>query len=84
MKAKKKPRKQPEQPAVVASVAVAGAPLTSHDVAKALRVNPTSVNKWATEGHLKCYKTPGGHRRFNRSDVDDFAARFGMPVQHGA
>lgn len=63
------------------SVAINGAPLTSHDVAKLLQANPTSVNKWATEGHLKCYRTPGGHRRFNRGDVNDFAARFGMPVR---
>ena len=82
MKAKKQVRKQQsEAPAVVASVAIEGAPLTSHDVAKMLHANPTSINKWASEGHLKCYRTPGGHRRFNRADVAAFAERFGMPVQ---
>ena len=77
------------QLAAVPAVAVVDKALTSHDVAKLLRANATSVNKWAEEGHLKCYRTPGGHRRFNARDVADFCGRFNMPipaalVQHGA
>lgn len=53
---------------------------TSHDVAKMLKVNPTSVNKWAAEGKITCYVTPGGHRRFSRSSVEAFAKTFSMPL----
>lgn len=53
---------------------------SSHDVAKMLKVNPTSVNKWAAEGKITCYVTPGGHRRFSRSSVEAFAKTFSMPL----
>lgn len=53
---------------------------TSHQVGQMLKANPTSVNKWATEGHIDCYKTPGGHRRFTKSSVAAFAKKFNMPL----
>lgn len=52
--------------------------LTPNQVADLLMVNPVTVRHWALEGRLKCMTTPGGHRRFARSDVELFAR------QHGA
>ena len=33
----------------------------------------TTLRQWADSGYLRVYRTPGGHRRFLREDVDAFA-----------
>jgi excisionase family DNA binding protein len=43
--------------------------LTPGEVAKAFRVDPKTVTRWAGEGRIGSIKTPGGHRRFRRSEV---------------
>jgi excisionase family DNA binding protein len=47
--------------------------LTPHEVAKLLMVNPVTVRQWAARGLLRSMATPGGHRRFLLSDVEEFA-----------
>ncbi len=47
--------------------------LTPHEVAQLLMVNPVTVRQWAARGLLPSLTTPGGHRRFLRGDVEDFA-----------
>lgn len=44
--------------------------LTSTQVAELLGVGASSVKRWADSGRLTCVRTPGGHRRFLRSEVD--------------
>ncbi len=34
-----------------------------------LQVNEATLRQWADNGHLRVYRTPGGHRRFSREDV---------------
>jgi excisionase family DNA binding protein len=34
-----------------------------------LGVSPATLRRWADAGHLSCFTTPGGHRRFDRSTV---------------
>ena len=46
--------------------------LTPNEVAQLLMVSPTTVRHWASRGKLKSSVTPGGHRRFLRSDIDSF------------
>ena len=38
-----------------------------------LMVNPVTVRQWASRGLLRSTATPGGHRRFLLSDVEEFA-----------
>ncbi|HKZ74529.1 MAG TPA: response regulator [Steroidobacteraceae bacterium] len=47
--------------------------LTPNDVAELLMVNPVTVRQWAARGLLRAVRTPGGHRRFLLSDVEEFA-----------
>lgn len=49
-------------------------PLKASEVAEMFSVDPSTVNRWADEGKLPCFRTPGGHRRFRREDVDAFIA----------
>lgn len=47
--------------------------LTPGEVAALLRVDPKTVSRWAAAGLVDSIKTPGGHRRFRRSDIERLA-----------
>ena len=40
------------------------------DACRLLDVSDTTLRQWADAGHLRVYRTPGGHRRFLRHDVE--------------
>jgi len=50
--------------------------LSTYDVARILNVNESSVKRWANNGDLKCFKTPGGHRKFMLKDVIEFSEKY--------
>ena len=39
------------------------------EASRLLQVNEATLRLWADNGHLRVYRTPGGHRRFSREDV---------------
>ena len=43
--------------------------LTLTQVAQLFGVNPKTVTRWANSGRLGFIRTPGGHRRFRRSEI---------------
>ena len=48
--------------------------LSLRDACRLLDVSNTTLRQWADNGYLRVYRTPGGHRRFLRDDVDSFAS----------
>ena len=44
--------------------------LSLRDACRILDVSDTTLRQWADAGHLRVYRTPGGHRRFLRQDVE--------------
>ena len=44
--------------------------LSLRDACRLLDVSDTTLRQWADAGHLRVYRTPGGHRRFLRQDVE--------------
>jgi excisionase family DNA binding protein len=44
--------------------------LTSTEAARILSVHPETLNKWAEEGHVPYWTTPGGQRRYRRDDIE--------------
>jgi excisionase family DNA binding protein len=46
--------------------------LSTVDVGRLAGVGPTAVKRWADQGILPCVKTAGGHRRFERREVQRF------------
>jgi excisionase family DNA binding protein len=44
--------------------------LSLGEAAESLGVHPSTVRSWADQGVLPAHRTPGGHRRFRRQDVD--------------
>jgi excisionase family DNA binding protein len=47
--------------------------LSLRDACRMLDVSNTTIRQWADSGYLRVYRTPGGHRRFLRDDVEAFA-----------
>jgi excisionase family DNA binding protein len=58
-------------------------PLSSGQVADLFGVNISTVAGWADDGLLPHFKTPGGQRRFRRSDVEAFL-RTGVATETSA
>jgi excisionase family DNA binding protein len=51
--------------------------LTLGQAAKYLGVAQSTIRKWSDQGRLPAFYTPGGHRRYRRSDLDAFLERSG-------
>ena len=51
--------------------------LTLGQAAKYLGVAQSTIRKWSDGGRLLAFYTPGGHRRYRRSDLDTFLAQSG-------
>ena len=43
--------------------------LSLGNACRLLEVSDATLRQWADNGHLRVYRTPGGHRRFLRDDV---------------
>jgi CheY-like chemotaxis protein len=54
--------------------------LSSHDIGHLLQMNPTSVAKWITDGHIHGFRTPGGHRRVQARELVRFLNEYKMPI----
>ena len=57
--------------------------LSLRDACRLLDVSDTTLRQWADSGYLRVYRTPGGHRRFLREDVDSFASAPGQAQEQG-
>lgn len=51
--------------------------LTITRASEVLGVHSRTLRHWADEGHLPHVKTPGGHRRFFRKDLEQFIGHMG-------
>lgn len=58
--------------------------MTPGDVARVLHVSPKTVVRWAACGFIPYILTLGGHRRFQRADVEALAARMTFGPQKGS
>lgn len=56
---------------------------TPAEVADLLMVSPVTVRLWARRGALPSVQTPGGHRRFMRDAVEQFARDNQLTVRFG-
>jgi excisionase family DNA binding protein len=45
---------------------------TSSQAALYLGVSLATIRRWTDAGHISCYRTPGGQRRFSRTQLDEF------------
>jgi len=54
--------------------------LTVFKASKYCNVSSKTIINWIEAGHIKAYKTVGGHRRIKRSDMEEFMHRQGIPA----
>lgn len=54
--------------------------LTVSQASKYCNVSSKTIINWIEAGHLKAYKTVGGHRRIKKEDLDQFLKDKGMPL----
>jgi len=47
---------------------------TSSQAALYLGVSLATIRRWTDAGHISCFRTPGGQRRFSRDQLDSFIA----------
>ncbi|HSM93129.1 MAG TPA: response regulator [Anaeromyxobacteraceae bacterium] len=52
--------------------------LTSAEVAEMVGVSPRTVSNWIRDGHLKAFRTPGGHGRVAEEDLKHFLDERGI------
>ena len=43
---------------------------TPSEVARLFRVDPKTVSRWQEKGLIGCVRTPGGTRRYRKSEID--------------
>ncbi len=55
---------------------------TSSQAARYLGVSLATVRRWTDAGHVSCYRTPGGQRRFSREQLDSFITSMHHGVGH--
>ena len=53
---------------------------TTYDIGRMTGTDPTTVHKWIDKGLLRCYRTPGGHRRVRGEDLKTFLTSHRMPI----
>jgi MerR family transcriptional regulator, light-induced transcriptional regulator len=53
--------------------------LTTNEAAELAGVGASTVKRWADEGVLRCVRTAGGHRRFERFDFERFLREHASP-----
>lgn len=52
---------------------------TTFEVAKICSANITSIKNWIEQGEINAFRTPGGHYRIERKELNAFLNRLGMP-----
>ena len=54
--------------------------LTVYKAGQYCNVSAKTIINWIESGHIKAYKTVGGHRRINRTDLEAFMKAQGIPI----
>ena len=53
---------------------------TTEDLSNMLQVSKSTIKRWAEDGKLQCFRTPGGHRKFNQKNIQEFISRYNYEV----
>ena len=54
--------------------------MTVFTASKYCNVSSKTIINWVEAGHIKAYKTVGGHRRIKKPDLEEFMRNQGIPI----
>ncbi|MEA2064443.1 MAG: response regulator [Gemmatimonadota bacterium] len=54
--------------------------LTTFEAARYCHVHPGTIKNWIKNENLQAFKTPGGHRRIYKRDLDEFLKDNNIPI----
>ena len=54
--------------------------LTVFTASKYCNVSSKTIINWVEAGHIKAYRTVGGHRRIQKADLETFMRKQGIPI----
>ena len=54
--------------------------LTTFEAARYCHVHPGTIKNWIKNENLRAFKTPGGHRRIYKCDLDEFLKENNIPI----
>jgi excisionase family DNA binding protein len=58
--------------------ATTGLGLTTSQAARHLGVSASTIRRWSDDGYVRCYRTPGGQRRFAVTELEKFMRSLGQ------
>jgi CheY-like chemotaxis protein len=50
------------------------------EISRMCHVDPVTIARWCDNGDIKCFRTPGGHRRIMHGDLLEFLKRQKIPL----
>lgn len=50
--------------------------ISTGEAAVVLQVSISTIRRWAAQGLIPCTRTPSGHRRFLRTDLNEWLSRW--------
>lgn len=53
---------------------------TVYKASQYCKVSSQTIINWIDSGYITAYKTPGGHRRISRKDLEAFMTKQGIPI----
>lgn len=57
---------------------------TVYKASQYCKVSSQTIINWIDSGYIAAYKTPGGHRRISRKDLEAFMVKQGIPIPEEA
>lgn len=55
--------------------------MAPYEVAQVFKVDPKTVGRWAKRGRIRSLRTPGGHRRYFRAEIEALVAEGLLPAK---
>ncbi len=49
---------------------------STQELSQLLKANESTIKRWADSGKLKCFKTPGGHRKYTTEHISEFLTNY--------
>lgn len=53
---------------------------STQELSQLFKANESTIKRWADTGKLKCFKTPGGHRKYTPEHISEFISNYNYEI----